>query len=163
MDVFIYPCQYSTHWNRSRVTLIYVSKLTIIGSDNGLTPGRGQAMIMIYFHLRKCWISRLRNVDHFRRGLLVLVRVSKRGPWWIDIGILEWLLLWHYCDVIMGANESQITSLTINENIKTPRHWGLREWRTYITVSLLTSVLMNISKITWHEGRLRQSLCRGLS
>ena len=32
-----------THW--SRVTHIYVSKLTIIGSHNGLSPGRCQAII----------------------------------------------------------------------------------------------------------------------
>ena len=33
----------STHWGR--VTHICVSKLTIIGSDNGLSPGRRQAVI----------------------------------------------------------------------------------------------------------------------
>ena len=32
-----------THWDR--VTHIYVSELTIIGSDNGLSPGRRQAII----------------------------------------------------------------------------------------------------------------------
>ena len=32
-----------THWGR--VMHIYVSKLTIIGSDNGLSPGRRQAII----------------------------------------------------------------------------------------------------------------------
>ena len=32
-----------THWGR--VTHIYVTKLTIIGSDNGLSPGRRQAII----------------------------------------------------------------------------------------------------------------------
>ena len=32
-----------THWGR--VTHIYVSKQTIIGSDNGLSPGRRQAII----------------------------------------------------------------------------------------------------------------------
>ena len=38
-------CQYDgvTHWGR--VTHICVSKLTIIGSDNGLSPGRRQAII----------------------------------------------------------------------------------------------------------------------
>ena len=38
-------CQHNvlTHWGR--VTHICVSKLTIIGSDNGLTPGRRQAII----------------------------------------------------------------------------------------------------------------------
>ena len=37
-----------THWGR--VTHICVSKLTIIGSDNGLSPGRRQAII-----LNQCW------------------------------------------------------------------------------------------------------------
>ena len=32
-----------THWGR--VTHIYVSKLFILGSDNGLSPGRRQAII----------------------------------------------------------------------------------------------------------------------
>ena len=32
-----------THWGR--VTHIFVSKLTIIGLDNGLSPGRRQAII----------------------------------------------------------------------------------------------------------------------
>ena len=32
-----------THWGR--VTHIFVSKLTIIGSDNGLSPGQHQAII----------------------------------------------------------------------------------------------------------------------
>ena len=32
-----------THWGR--VTHTYVNKLTIIGSDNGLSPGRCQAII----------------------------------------------------------------------------------------------------------------------
>ena len=32
-----------THWGR--VTHIYVSELAIIGSDNGLSPGRRQAII----------------------------------------------------------------------------------------------------------------------
>ena len=45
------PCKYDalvviqhlTHWGR--VTHICVSELTIIGSDSGLSPGRGQAII----------------------------------------------------------------------------------------------------------------------
>ena len=32
-----------THWGR--VTHIFVNKLTIIGSDNGLSPGQPQAII----------------------------------------------------------------------------------------------------------------------
>ena len=39
-NIMLYPL---THWGR--VTHICVSKLTIIGSDNGLSPGRRQAII----------------------------------------------------------------------------------------------------------------------
>ena len=75
-----------THW--SRVTYICVSNLTIIGPDNGLSPGRRQAIIWTNaeillivplgtnfieilieihtFHWRKyVWKFRLRNVVHF--------------------------------------------------------------------------------------------------
>ena len=38
-----FPPSFLTHWGR--VTHICVSKLTIIGSDNGLSPGRRQAII----------------------------------------------------------------------------------------------------------------------
>ena len=42
IPTFIGKCNYMTHWGR--VTHICVSKLTIIGSDNGLSPGRRQAI-----------------------------------------------------------------------------------------------------------------------
>ena len=46
--IYALPCQLTTfhsltHWGR--VTHICVVKLTIIGSDNGLSPGRRQAII----------------------------------------------------------------------------------------------------------------------
>ena len=40
---FVSAQNYLTHWGR--VTHIYVSKQTIIGSDIGLSPGRRQAII----------------------------------------------------------------------------------------------------------------------
>ena len=47
MSAISYPFQRDTqqltHWGR--VTHIRVGKLTIIGSDNGLSPGRRQAII----------------------------------------------------------------------------------------------------------------------
>ena len=49
-----------THWGR--VTLICVSNLTIIGSDNGMSPGRYQAII---------WTN---------AGILLI------GPWWTNFG-----------------------------------------------------------------------------
>ena len=77
---------YLTHWGQ--VTYICVSKLTIIGSDNGLSPRRRQAIIwtnagilligtlgtkfseisieILEFHSGKCvWKGRLRNGGHF--------------------------------------------------------------------------------------------------
>ena len=77
-----------TRWGR--MTHISVSKLAIIGSDNGMSPGRRQAIIstndgilltwrlgtqfsetlnefhFIYFNSRKCpWECRLQNGGHF--------------------------------------------------------------------------------------------------
>ena len=75
-----------THWGR--VTHTYVGNLTIIGSDNGLSPDRRQAIIwtnagilsigplptnfsetlieFLHFHSRKCvWKCRLWNDGHF--------------------------------------------------------------------------------------------------
>ena len=43
MFLWNYFCSWLTHW--SRATHICVGKLTIIGSDNGLSPGRHQAII----------------------------------------------------------------------------------------------------------------------
>ena len=62
-----------THWGR--VTHICVSKLIIIGSDNGLSPGRRQAIIWtnaeilsigpLSFHSRKCiWKCRQEIGSH---------------------------------------------------------------------------------------------------
>ena len=45
-------CPSLTHWGR--VTHICVSKLTIIGSDNGLSPGRRQAII--WTNAGRLWI-----------------------------------------------------------------------------------------------------------
>ena len=84
---FWHPIAHSillTHWGR--VTHICVGKLTIIGSDNGLSPGRRQAIIWtnagilliehlgtnfseILFHSRKC----IRKWRPFFLGLNVLI------------------------------------------------------------------------------------------
>ena len=42
-QISLFMAQMLTHWGRA--THICVSKLTIIGSDNGLSPGRRQAII----------------------------------------------------------------------------------------------------------------------
>ena len=87
-DVVCYRGRGITHWGR--VTHICVGNTTIIGSDNGLSPGRRQAINwtnpeycqldpyeqtsvkiwskFIYLHSRKCiWKYRLENGGHFSR------------------------------------------------------------------------------------------------
>ena len=86
-----------THWGR--VMLICVSKLTIIGSDNGLLPGHHQAIIwtsagilligsfgtniseivpFIHFHSRKCiWKCHLQNGVYYRLGPNVLAMMLR--------------------------------------------------------------------------------------
>ena len=91
-----------THWGR--VTHICVGKLTIIGSDNGLSPERRQAIIwtnagilligpletnfseiLIEIQTFSLKIIRLKMSSakccSFCLGLNVLIHVSKRGPW----------------------------------------------------------------------------------
>ena len=84
-----------THWGR--VTHVCVSKIIIFGSDNGLSPGRRQAIILTnaailligllgtnlsefflskfkHFHSRKCiWKCRLRNFVCFFRNILCVM------------------------------------------------------------------------------------------
>ena len=89
-----------THWGW--VTYICVSDLTIIGSDNGLSPGRCHAIIWTYagilligplqgnfneivfeiwkFSLKKCtWKCRLRNGSRLSRPQCVDIET---GPYW---------------------------------------------------------------------------------
>ena len=86
------------------MTHISVSKITTIGSDNGLWPGRSQAIIrpnagilfiwtlgtdiseilseIRYFHLRKCtWRCRLRNGRPFVSASMYLSRTHLFGTW----------------------------------------------------------------------------------
>ena len=97
-----------THW--SRVTDICVSKLTIIGSYNGLLPGRHQAIIwtnagilligplgtnfsetliekFMQCHSRKCtWKCRLENGSHFVSASMCV----KADTCYIAMDILNW-------------------------------------------------------------------------
>ena len=88
----LYATTLLTHWGR--VMHICISKLNIIGSDNGLAPERRQTIIwtnggilligplgtifneilseiLIYFYPRKyIWMCRLRNDDYFVCALM---------------------------------------------------------------------------------------------
>ena len=65
-----------THWGR--VTHICISKLTIIGSDNGLLPGRRQAIIWTSAGILLIWLSG----TNFNEILIKIQQFSlKKGIW----------------------------------------------------------------------------------
>ena len=119
-----------THWGR--VTHICVIKLTIIGSDNGLSPDRRQAVIWTNAGL--LWIGPLgTNFSEILIEILTFsfkkmrlkVSSAKRRPFCLGLADMpshQWnnairistSMIWpYYNDVIMGTMAFQITSLTI--------------------------------------------------
>ena len=86
-------CSYLTHWER--VTHICVSKLTIIGSDNGLSPGRREVIIWTYDgtlligHLETNFSEILIEIHTFlfknvvRKMVVILSRSQCVKHWWL--------------------------------------------------------------------------------
>ena len=82
-----------THWGW--VTHICVSKLTIIGSDNGLSPGRRQAIIW-----NNAWILLIRTLDASFSEILSQIHIfsfkkihlkmssGKRRPFCLGLNVL---------------------------------------------------------------------------
>ena len=114
-----------THWGRE--THICVSKLTIIGSDNGLSPCRRQAIIwtnagiLLIGPLGTNFNEMLIEILTFS-FMKVRLKVSsaKRRPFCLGPNVLIHRQLLppnrmqsHYTDVIMGTVAPQMTSLTI--------------------------------------------------
>ena len=65
---------------------IYVSKLTIIGSDNGLSPGRRQAIIWTNASILLIWPLGT-NVSEFPHLAIVVsprLEVESSGHAWLD-------------------------------------------------------------------------------
>ena len=128
MDVINYIHVALTHWDR--VTHICVSKLTIIGTNNGLSPGRRQAIIwtnagiLLIGHLGTNFSEILIRIHTFSfkkmhlkmssakwrpfclgLNVLKLNHVSKRWPWYCRIAIQ-----WHGL-VPQRTHDAIITSL----------------------------------------------------
>ena len=92
--VHLYPSYRLTHW--SRVTHICVSKLTIFGSDNGLTPGRRQAIIwtndgiLLIGRLRRNFNEILIEIQTFALKKIHLnVSSSKCYPFCLSLNVLS--------------------------------------------------------------------------
>ena len=98
-----------THWGR--VTHICVSKLTIIGSDNGLSPGRRQAII--WTNAGILLIGALgTNVSEISikictfslKKMLLKMSSGQRRPSCLDLNVLTIAVCWNYtthypCDI----------------------------------------------------------------
>ena len=124
-----------THWGR--LTHIWVSKLTIIGSDNDLSPGRRQAIIWTNdgillirtvgtklseilsqiraFSFKKMHLK-MSSVKwrSFCLGLNVLIRYTP-NPWWrCDIGTLSAVLDFMLFTVMLKPYDAKCKSLCLS-------------------------------------------------
>ena len=88
--------QHLTHWGR--VTHICVNKLTIIGSDNGLSPDRRQAIIwtnagiLLIGPLGTNFSEILIAILTFSFKKMHLKVSAKRWPFCLGLNVLMWLL-----------------------------------------------------------------------
>ena len=93
----IYPTEYAlTHWGR--VTHICVNKLTIIGSDNGLSPDRRQAIIWTNAGIlligplgtKKTFSEILQEILTFSfKKMRLKVSSAKRRPFCLGLNVLS--------------------------------------------------------------------------
>ena len=96
---------YLTHWGR--VTHICVSKLTITGSDNGLSPGRRQAIIwtnagiLLIGALGTNVSEILIKICTFSlKKMLLKMSSGKRRPSCLGLNVLKWLGIGSFCKVV---------------------------------------------------------------
>ena len=115
------PTLVLTHWGR--VTHICVSKLTIIGSDNGLLPGRHQAII---------WIN---------AGILLIVPL---GTNFISI-------LYRNSNIFIQENEFENGVCEMASILSQPQcvMWELHESTFRITGSLVWRICYSGGKPQW--------------
>ena len=88
------PCQGLTHWGR--VTHICVGNLTIIGSDNGLSPGRRQAIIwtnvgiLLIGPLGSNFSEMLIEIHTFSfKKIHLKMSSGKWRPFWLGLNVLR--------------------------------------------------------------------------
>ena len=100
MHVVTYPCcdysNYISLTHRGRVTRICVGKLTIIGSDNGLSLGRRQAIIwtnagiLLFGPLGSNFSEILIEIDIFSfKKMHLKLPSAKWRPFWLGLNVLN--------------------------------------------------------------------------
>ena len=118
-----------THWGQEMH--ICISKLTIIGSDNGLSPGRRQAIIWINVGILS--IGPLQT--NFSEILIEIYTLSfkkmhlkmssgKWRPFWLGLNVLMWLSF---------VAPFSFIELTVRTSLVSVMAWHLWELRDYST------------------------------
>ena len=95
-----FPWHYLTHWGR--VTHICICILTIIGSDNGLAPGRHKAIIwtnagMLLIGPLGTNSEILIRIQTFSfKKMHLTISSAKLGPFCLGLNVLKWLISWDF-------------------------------------------------------------------
>ena len=107
------PWQFLTHWGRA--TYICIGKLTIIGSDNGSSPGRRQAIIwtnagiMLIGPLGINFSEILNKIHAFSlKKMHMKILSGKRRPFCLGLNVLtHWGRVTHICISRLGHHWSR--------------------------------------------------------
>ena len=102
--IFVQTSLFLTHWGR--VMHKWVSKITIIGSDNGLSPGRRQAIIwtnagilsILTLGTNFSEISSKIHIFSFKK-MHLQVPSEKWQPFCVSLNVLKWS---NTCTEMMG-------------------------------------------------------------
>ena len=114
-----------THWGR--VTHICVSKLTTIGSDNGLSPSRRQAIIWTKNVRQNSFIFIQENA--FENVVCERASIQSRP---------QWVKVWWYYDWRISANfrATTRTSTWTFDNDSLLTHWGRNKMAAFSQTTL---------------------------
>ena len=125
----------STHWGR--VTHICIGKLTIIGSDNGLSPGWHQAIIcnnagiLLIGPLATKFSEILIRVQTFSFKKMHMKMSAKWRPFCLDLNVL------------IGHNGTN-SLWTFDHNTNTSYHENLCNYALYIFLEILLGWMLTI-------------------
>ena len=138
--LYLSQCRILTRWDR--VTHKYASDSTLIGSDNGLSPGRRQVIMRTITGILLKWSLGNKLQRHFNRNLYIFVQENAiKNVIWKMAGIL--------------SRSQCVNSLGPSDAV-----WRWRSWSTLIQVMAcclttpshyLNQCWLITSKVLWHS------------
>ena len=138
--LYLSQCRILTRWDR--VTHKYVSDSTLIGSDNGLSPGRRQVVMRTITGILLKWSLGNKLQRHFNRNLYIFVQENAiKNVIWKMAGIL--------------SRSQCVNSLGPSDAV-----WRWRSWSTLIQVMAcclttpshyLNQCWLITSKVLWYS------------